>query len=464
MNTMNKIRQGIQRQWLIACLSPAIMVGPLAVQALPLDNSQATGGAVIDETTTHGSAVDLIKRKIEVKKLADNVFYATGVGNVMLISTEEGNVIFDTGLSIQAAAQRKALQAAAPKRPTTHVILSHSHADHIGGTPLWVESGTKVIAHREFEEEQRYLRELEPYLYNRNRTLFPWMPKDPPMQQVHVKPSIVVDEGQNYTFTLGGVRFEVISAPGAEGADNIVLWLPDQKMLLSGDFFGPQFPQFPNIFTMRGEKIRKPIEYIRSLNKIIALQPEVVMPSHFGPTKGKAEILADLTRTRDAVQYVHDQTVAGMNAGKTVYQLMEEVQLPPNLALAQNHGRVSWAVKSIWEYYTTWFHFDTTTELYPVPPSEVYAALGEAAGTATLVRKARDYLNAEKPVHALHLMEVALAHDAASSSALQVQLEALNKLLNAAKAEFKNDYEIYWLNSRIRATQALLLKSSKSSR
>ena len=69
-------------------------------------------------------------------------------------------------------------------------------------------------------------------------------------------PDIRVDNDIPYTFNLGGRRFEVHATPGAEGADNVVLWLPDDKVLLTGDFFGPQFPQFPNLFTMRGEKMR----------------------------------------------------------------------------------------------------------------------------------------------------------------------------------------------------------------
>ena len=75
-------------------------------------------------------------------------------------------------------------------------------------------------------------------------------------------PNVTVDNDEPYRFTLGNRRFEVYGTPGAEGADNIVLWLPDEKILFSGDFFGPQFPQFPNVFTMRGEKVRKPIEYL----------------------------------------------------------------------------------------------------------------------------------------------------------------------------------------------------------
>ena len=44
-------------------------------------------------------------------------------------------------------------------------------------------------------------------------------------------PDIRVDNDIPHTFTLGGRRFEVHATPGAEGADNVVLWLPDDKVL-----------------------------------------------------------------------------------------------------------------------------------------------------------------------------------------------------------------------------------------
>ncbi|WP_084198291.1 MBL fold metallo-hydrolase [Halioglobus japonicus] len=284
---------------------------------------------------THGSAVELIKRPIEVKQLADSVYQATGVGNVMMIVTDEGNVLFDAGLVLQTPKQLGALRQVSDA-PIKKIILSHSHADHIGGTRFFAEEGTEIIAHKHFEEEQRYLMELEPYQYQRNSTLFPWMPawEDRPdiamMRYGGIMPDVIVDDYKVHSFTLGGIEFQVIGTPGAEGADNVVLWLPEQKILFSGDFFGPQFPQFPNVFTMRGEKIRKPIEYVKSLDVLLQLPIETVVPSHLDPTTGAAQISADMTRIRDAVQYVHDETVAGMNAGKDVYQLMREIKLPPN--------------------------------------------------------------------------------------------------------------------------------------
>ncbi len=438
--------QGLKKEAQLAALD---VIGDAATQRL--------GGGDGDGEVTHGSAVDLIKRPIEVKEVAENVYLATGVGNVMMITTDEGNVIFDTGLVLQTPKQLKALKEISDA-PIRYIVLSHSHADHIGGTRFFTEEGTKIIAHQQFEEEQRYLSELEPYQYQRNRTLFPWMPawEDRPdiamMRYGGIVPDITVGDWETYSFTLGGVEFQVIGAPGAEGADNAVMWLPEQKILFTGDFFGPQFPQFPNVFTMRGEKIRKPMEYVKSLDHLLPLNAEIVVPSHMDPTVGEARVRDGMTRTRDAVQYVHDETVAGMNAGKDVYQLMKEIQLPPHLELPQNHGRVDWAVRSIWDYYMTWFHFESTTELYPVPAREVYADRAAVAGSEGLLSLGQNYLNQGEPVKTLHVVEVVLAAEPDNRSGLELREQALQTLLKAAEDGYRNDYEIYWLQARLTDT------------
>jgi alkyl sulfatase BDS1-like metallo-beta-lactamase superfamily hydrolase len=351
------------------------------------------------------------------------------------------------------------LKEAMPEGDITHIIASHSHADHIGGVKFWKEADTRVIAHADFAEEQRYLTELEPYFWNRNRLLFPFMPEEPAQGGMFayggVEPDITVADWQVYKFEQGGVQFEVYGTPGAEGADNAVLWLPQEKILFSGDTFGPMFPQFPNVFTMRGEKVRKPIEYIRSLDLMIALQPEMIVPSHFSPVVGVENTVGGMRRMRDAVQHVHDATVAGMNAGKTMGELMDEIQLPPELELTQGHGKVSWAVKSIWEYYSTWFHFESTTELYSTSARAVYADLGELAGVDALVGRAAQYRGQGQCVHALHLLEMALARDAGNRGGLAEQKACLESMLEDALV-LNNTYEVMWLEAQIAATGALL--------
>ncbi len=436
-----------------ASLRAAEAIGDVAAGRL----AEATAG---EGEGQHERSADLINVPIEVVKLNDFVYQARGVGNTHLITTSEGHVVFDNGLVLQAAKQKRLLDEAAPEAPITHVVLSHSHQDHVGGTSFWTEEGTEIVAHFEFPEEQRYLKELGPYLHARNRTLFPWLPEElpslGPLDYGHIVPTTLVRDGEPLRFEQGGVRFEVLPTPGAEGADNLCLWLPDQKILFSGDFFGPLFPQFPNVFTMRGEKVRKPVEYIESLERLIALEPEMIVPSHDAPISGKERIRADMVRMRDAVRFVHDATVAGMNAGKTVHELMDEIVLPPELELRQVHGRVSWAVRSIWEYYATWFHFDTTTELYPVPDTAVFADLAELAGADAVVERAQRYVASSQPVFALHLLDVVLGAEPDHRGGLETRKEALELLLREAEAGLRNSYEIDFLKSRLRATEERL--------
>ena len=448
---------------LVAIGAGVLLVSDDARRAAELRVAEAAGDAAaayLAENASGGHAADFIKIPIEVRKLHDIVYQARGVANTQVVATDAGHVVFDTGLATQAAKQRRLLGEALPPGPITHVVLSHSHQDHVGGTRWWQEEGTEIVAHREYPEEQRYLKALEPYLFQRNRTLFPWMPESPPQSGPFVYgdvvPTRLVDDHEPYRFEQGGVEFVVLGTPGAEGADNICLWLPQHKILFSGDFFGPNFPQFPNVFTMRGEKVRKPMEYIESLEKIIALEPEMIVPSHQDPVSGAAEIRADLVKMRDAVKHVHDAVIAGMNAGKTVHQLMEEITLPPELALTQIHGRVSWAVKSIWEYYATWFHFDTTTELYTVPASAVHAEIADLAGVEPLVERAVVHVEGDDSLRALHLLEIALAREPSHRKGLETRRAALQQLLARAEATTQNSYEMDWLKYRIRATDEAL--------
>ncbi|PDH37260.1 MAG: hypothetical protein CNE43_03590 [Halieaceae bacterium MED-G26] len=416
---------------------------------------------VVAENNARGlAAAELITLPIKVEEVMPGVFRASGVGNTFVITTSEGNVIFDTGLVIQASEQIRQLKAALGDFEPVKIVLSHSHADHVGGTRLWSGENTELIAHEAFEEEQRYLTELNPYLHQRNRTLFPWIPETPRtlpgMDFRGLIPDVRVDDDIPYTFTLGGRRFEVHATPGAEGADNVVLWLPDDKVLLTGDFFGPQFPQFPNLFTMRGEKMRKPVEYMNSIDHLLNLEIETLLPSHLEPVRGANEIRAGMIKIREAVDFVHSTTVAGMNAGKSPSELMVEIRLPERLLLSETHGKVSWAVKSIWEYYATWFHFDRTSELYATPQSAVLDDLAGIIDADAALSLVREKLQRSEPEQALLLLEIFEGFDK-EPDLMELRIEVLSQLRERATVT-GNDYELYWLDSELEKARRALLQ------
>ena len=399
---------------------------------------------------------------VAVERIRPNIWRAKGVANSYLIATDEGNVLFDGGLATQAAKQKRLLQDAAPG-DLKYIILSHSHADHIGATKFWRQEfpGAQIITHQRFAAGQRYLTDLQQYFWNRNRLLYTFMPEAPAepgslFAYGGIQADITVTDDAPYRFTLGDREFVVLPSPGAEGDDNLVLWLPEEHALFSGDVFGPLFPMVPNLFTLRGEKFRDPIAYVETLDRLIALQPELILPSHFDPIAGPERLAADLQKMRDATLYIHDQTIAGMNAGKSLWQLMRDIQLPETLNLSQGHGKVSWNVRSIWEYYSTWFHFESTTELYPVPVATIYPELASMIGAEPLAARARTALAMGEPVTALHYVEIALAASQGDGLLLQIRLDALLQLLERAQSTTGNFSEVGWLRSRIEmARQAL---------
>src|SRR4029077_15898050 len=134
-----------------------------------------------------------------------------------------------------------------------------------------------------------------------------------------------------------------------------------------------------NIYTLRGTEPRWALDYINSLNKVLDLKPELVLPSHGEPVKSNTEISRRLSKYRDAIQYVHDEVVKGMNDGKDVFTLMREIKLPPQLDIGETYGKVAWSVRGIYEGYVGWFDLNPAS-MYAASPNAADGELVELAG------------------------------------------------------------------------------------
>ena len=102
-------------------------------------------------------ARDLMKAPVELVVLDEQIAMARGIGNVFLIKTPGGNVIYDTGVTWQAEQQRDLLRAWAPG-PVTHIVVSHAHVDHNGGLAAWdaeLAAGAELIAHERYAYTNR---------------------------------------------------------------------------------------------------------------------------------------------------------------------------------------------------------------------------------------------------------------------------------------------------------------------
>ncbi len=389
-------------------------------------------------------------------KIRDSIYLAPSTGNVYMVTTPAGNVVIDTALSGQAPEARKLLVAES-HAPVKYIILTHGHADHIGGIPLWREAGTQIVAQRNYVEFVNYTTRLEGFFAPRNAAAFnrpqeaagPWAGD----YGAKIDPTVLFDE--KYEFTLGGVAFELFSTPG-ETPDHLTVWIPAYKTAFIGDNYDaaglPEPMSFPNLYTLRGTKPRWALDWISSIDKVLALKPEIVLMGHGDPIFGNAEITRRLTRFRNALLYVHDEVVKGMNSGKDVFTLMREIKLPAGSDLTESFGKVSWAVRGIYDGYAGWFDMNPST-MYELPPSSVYPDLVKLAGGAEpLVRLALEKLQAGNPVEALHLTDVVLASEQNNNAALGARLKALDYL----RERCENYVEAGWLDYGIRTTKEKL--------
>lgn len=411
-----------------------------------------------DKQPALAALVQAGEAQTEAVAVADFIHMVKDISNAYLINTADGDVLVNAGFMDNAERNRALL---APRRsgPLRHLIITQGHPDHYGGVPVLREDGTRVIAQRHFADTCADFRLLAPYFRRRSFKLWgstiqrKGPPSQAPAMPPHIDPDIVVD--RELAFEQGGRRFELLSTPGGEALDSLVVWMPQERIVFTGNLFGPVFLAVPNLVTVRGDRPRSVRRYLRSLDRVRRLGAELLITGHGEPVRGAEHIRASLDRMHAAVSHIHDAVIEGMNTGKDVHTLMREIRVPDELKLGEFHGKVAWAVRSIWEEYSGWFHFDSTTSLYGVPRSSVDADLAELAGGAdALASRAQSHMDAGRPLEALHLLDVALGAEPRCTAALSVKKAALQQLQRESGGE--NLSETMWLRAEIAAVESAL--------
>lgn len=387
------------------------------------------------------------------EEVVPGVWCSPGLSNTYLLTTTDGRVVVNTGMGFESQVHRANFDAV-DSSPIRYIIVTQGHYDHVGGLDTMRDSQTRVVAQANWrhwrDDNERLL------AYRANNSAFAFSDKLAkgiaaiqqrfgkrlPAQAAH---SADIEVDDSLVLTVGGRTIELLATPGGETTDSMVVWLPEQRVCLCGNTFGPVFGHIPNFVTMRGDRYRDPLTTIASIERVRELRPEVLITGHFEPIRGADLIHAELTRLRDAIAYLHDRTVEGMNAGANVYTLMREITLPAELEVGQGYGKVAWDVRAIWENYSGWFHHRSTTELYDIGPDELTVDLVDLAGAERVVARAEERLAAGHPVHAIHLAEAVVHADPTHMRARAVLKDAHEDLLGAST----NFWESAWLTKKI---------------
>ena len=343
---------------------------------------ETTKSPTPDDLTAHSKEF-----KKEVIKVTEGVHVAVGyaLANSILIEGENSNIIIDTTGTIETAREVKDLFDAINSNPIEAIIYTHNHADHTYGATVFAEeSNPEIYAHDSTAEYlSRVIGILRPIISARSNRMFGnALPKDE-VENNGIGPFLEIGRdgrrpGLLYptkTFTdvmkveVGGIEIELFHAPG-ETNDQIFAWLPGKKALFPGDNF---YKTFPNLYTIRGTPYRDLAGWVNSIDMMRYLEPEFLVPSHTRPLEGKEKINKLLTTYRDAIQFVHDQTVRLMNLGYGPDEIAEQLVLPKHLAdspyLKEFYGSPAWSAKNVFSGYLGWFDGNPST-LKPLPKKE----------------------------------------------------------------------------------------------
>jgi alkyl sulfatase BDS1-like metallo-beta-lactamase superfamily hydrolase len=335
-----------------------------------------------------------------VYQIAEEFYVAVGYGiaNMTMVVGTDGVLLIDCLETEEAARRALGDLRTVSDKPIKALIYSHSHPDHTSGVralldPSEIASGDVVIyAHERLAAGMRGnpslglvppLRLAYTFGFALDRGPEGWVEAGlgPSMGigTIGFLPPTTVFHG-SLDIQVAGITVHLREAP-SESDDEIVIWFPDHGVLHVADVI--QGESFPNLYALRGA-VRDPWQWIRAVDLLRGFDAQALIFGHGRPLTGQDDIRDLLLAYRDAMQYVHDQTVRLMAHGLTPDELVEVVaELPPGLRahpwLGEFYGTVKQTVRQIYANYLGWFEGDPTF-LDPLPRRERSARYVAAMG------------------------------------------------------------------------------------
>ncbi|XP_064611515.1 linear primary-alkylsulfatase-like [Liolophura sinensis] len=462
------------RSFLLAGLVTSILIGAWIIY--PRDDTPERLEIVLDDVPipeflkNHSEEFS----QPEVIQVTDGVYVAIGfaLANVVMVEAPKGIIIVDVTESVEAAEEVRRAFRNITTKPVKAIIYTHSHADHVLGAKVFLAENAdvpEIWAHHSIMDHydrsmriaaeitlKRASRQFGMYLGTNlvNAGIGPRLRTGNDFTTRFVLPNKFLYK-EREKITIAGLEVELMHIPG-ETSDQIGVWIPSKRVLLCADDL---YKAFPNLYAIRGTPTRDLLKWKDSLDKMRRLDPEVVVPSHTRPLVGRKYIYDLFTIYRDAIQFVHDQTVRFMNKGLTPDEIVERVTLPDCFGkhphLQQFYGTLAWSIRGTFHGYLGWFSGDAT-DLSPLTrrgKAQRLVSLG--GGVENVLVQARKALDDSDWQWALELASSVIALAPSNRRARELKLEALKK---AAAEQISACARNYYLTSALEEARQVHVK------
>ena len=385
----------------------------------------------------------------QVYRVRDNVYLAYGYGlaNSAMVIGDDGVIIIDVMEDYERGQEVLAEFRKITDKPIKAIVYSHNHIDHVGGVKAFankedIASGRiKLIAHSSLMDAVVNWSGMVGPILQRRSSYFAgvflergpegWVnmgigPRIFAGRATFLPPNLTFDE--RLELTVAGITMHVIYVP-SETNDEIVVWFPDLQVLQTAEVL--QGEAFPNLHTLRGTKYRDPVKWYKAVDVLRTFPAEYMVPSHGRPVYGYHNIQATLTHYRDAIQYVHDQSIRLINKGALPEDLAALITLPDHLAqhpwLGEFYGSVKNSVRQFYSGYIGWYQGDPweVDRMPPLPRAQNYVRT--MGGRDAVLAEAGNAIENKEYTWAAEILTYLLHIDAEDKPARLLKARALRE-------------------------------------
>ena len=191
------------------------------------------------------------------------------------------------------------------EQPVRTLVNTHAHLDHTFGNYLFAEDAV-IVGHANCRAE---ILHDAPELPARARQMFPsveWGAIEV------VAPSLTFED--RLSLYAGELELELIYVSPAHTNTDVVVWLPERKVVIAGDIVFHRGTPFALMGSVAG--------WLEALDRLRALGAETIVPGH-GPIAGP-EVLDDVA---DYLRFVQQSAKAGFEAGAAPLEVARELDL-----------------------------------------------------------------------------------------------------------------------------------------